>query len=36
MKRAIVVAGLVWCSWSPAFATTHYEMNYRDIIRPNG
>jgi hypothetical protein len=29
-------AAPVLCSLSPAFATTHYELNYRDIVRPNG
>jgi hypothetical protein len=36
MKRAIVIAGLVLCSVAQAYATTHYEMNYRDTIRPHG
>jgi hypothetical protein len=29
-------AGLLLCSLSQAYATTHYEMHYRDIIRPHG
>ena len=36
MKRAVMVGGLLLCSLSQAYATTHYEMNYRDIIRPHG
>jgi len=36
MKRAIVIAGLLLCSFSQAWATTHYEMSYRDTIRPHG
>jgi hypothetical protein len=36
MKRAIAIAGLLLCSLSQAYATTHYEMNYRDTIRPHG
>ena len=36
MKRAVIIAGLLLCSLSQAYATTHYENNYRDLIRPNG
>jgi hypothetical protein len=36
MKRFVIVAGLLLCSFSQAWATTHYEMNYRDTIRPHG
>jgi hypothetical protein len=36
MKRAIIVSALVLCSLSPAFASTHYEMTWRDTIRPHG
>jgi hypothetical protein len=31
-----MVAALVLASVSTASATSHYEMNYRDTIRPNG
>jgi hypothetical protein len=36
MRRAIIISGLLLCSLSHAYATTHYEMNYRDTIRPHG
>jgi hypothetical protein len=36
MKRAIIVAGLLLGPLSQAYATTHYENNYRDLIRPHG
>jgi hypothetical protein len=36
MKRALVIAGLLACSLSQAYAITHAEMVYRDIIRPHG
>lgn len=36
MKLAIIVAALVLSSLAPAFAASHYEMTYRDTIRPNG
>jgi hypothetical protein len=36
MQRAVIVTALVLFSLSPAFATTHYEMNYRDTVRPHG
>ena len=36
MKCAIIIAGLLLCSLSQACATTHYEMNYRDTVRPHG
>ena len=36
MKRAVIIAGLLLCSFSGAYATTHFEMHYRDLIRPHG
>jgi hypothetical protein len=36
MNRTIAAAALVVCSLSPAFATTHYVMQYHDMVRPNG
>jgi hypothetical protein len=36
MKRRILIAGLLLCSLSPAFATTHFVGSYRDTIRPHG
>jgi hypothetical protein len=36
MKRVCIIAGLLVCSLSQAYATTHAEMVYRDIIRPHG
>jgi hypothetical protein len=36
MKRVIIVAALLLCSLSQAYATAHYENNYRDLIRPHG
>jgi hypothetical protein len=36
MKRAVIIAGLLICSLSDAYATTHYEMSYRDTSRPHG
>jgi hypothetical protein len=36
MKRAVIIAGLLVCSLSQACATSHYEMSYRDMIRPHG
>jgi hypothetical protein len=36
VKRAIIIAVLVLGCAAPALASTHYEMNYRDTIRPNG
>jgi hypothetical protein len=36
MKRAITAAGMLLCSLSQAYATTHYENSYRDVIRSHG
>jgi hypothetical protein len=36
VAAALLLGSLSPASLSPAFATTHYEMNYRDIVRPNG
>jgi hypothetical protein len=36
VKRTIAIAALILCSLSPAFAATHYEMRYHDMVRPNG
>jgi hypothetical protein len=36
MKRAVIVANLLLCSLSQAYASTHAVMIYRDTIRPNG
>jgi hypothetical protein len=36
LKRALIVTALILCSFSPAFASYHYEMRYHNTIRPNG
>jgi hypothetical protein len=36
MKRAVIAATLLLCPLAPAFATTHYEMTWRDMVRPHG
>jgi hypothetical protein len=36
VKRTIAIAALILWSLSPAFAATHYEMRYHDMVRPNG
>jgi hypothetical protein len=36
MKRAVIATAMLVCALSPAFATTHYEMTWRDMIRPHG
>jgi hypothetical protein len=37
MRHALVIASLLLCASVQAQAgTSHYEMSYRDLIRPNG
>jgi hypothetical protein len=36
MRRAIIISGLLLCLLFHAYATSHYETNYRDTIRPHG